>query len=448
MFIADPARDQILSVDPSGILQRAFRMDPAQAARGNRNMPSVRDLAIDPAGRLHFSDQRHSQVFRVESGQAVAVAGTGARKQRFPRETPPGQEQPQVQVQEGDGAPAISALLDAPTQIAFGSDGTLYFGEDHGSLRKVDRFGRISTVHGPRVSSGEIAGVAVSTGGEVIFTSNASGPLGQIFRLVNGLAEVVAGSGVAHCCGDGAPAISAPLSKPWGLAVAPDGDLLIADSANDRIRRVSTRTGRISTVAGGGVFALPGSRKILFRPSRSAPPPGRIHAMLFEVVAPRFVANDRAGNVYFCSEDGPVYRIDSRDGTLRALGADRKGGAAGSPISGFRGIGGITVDASGDVIVAAEHRIFRIKPSGGIGLVAGTGKEGFFGDGGFGTLAELSRPAWPVHDGRGTIYFVDSGNYRIRSLDITLKIATVAGNGQSWTSGPGQDTSAWSWQVV
>jgi DNA-binding beta-propeller fold protein YncE len=343
-----------------------------------------------------------------------------------------------VQVQEGDGAPAISALLDAPTQIAFGSDGTLYFGEDHGSLRKVDRFGRISTVHGPRVSSGEIAGVAVSTGGEVIFTSNASGPLGQIFRLVNGLAEVVAGSGVAHCCGDGAPAISAPLSKPWGLAVAPDGDLLIADSANDRIRRVSTRTGRISTVAGGGVFALPGSRKILFRPSRSAPPPGRIHAMLFEVVAPRFVANDRAGNVYFCSEDGPVYRIDSRDGTLRALGADRKGGAAGSPISGFRGIGGITVDASGDVIVAAEHRIFRIKPSGGIGLVAGTGKEGFFGDGGFGTLAELSRPAWPVHDGRGTIYFVDSGNYRIRSLDITLKIATVAGNGQSWTSGPGQ----------
>lgn len=98
---------------------------------------------------------------------------------------------------------------------------------------------------------------------------------------------------------------------------------------------------------------------------------------------------------------------------------------------------GLAVDSTGDLVVAAEHQIFRISPSGGIGVIAGTGREGFFGDGGFGTLAELSRPAWPVDDGRGTLYFVDSGNCRIRAVDRTRRISTVAGNGQSWCSGEG-----------
>lgn len=431
VVFADPAHDQILQVDAAGVLTRAFRMEASLAARGSPNVEAVRNLAVDAAGRLHFTDLRHSQVFRVESGRAIAVAGTGVRRKAFPPEGPA------VQPQEGDGGPALSAPLASPTQIAFGPDGSLYFGEVHGSLRKVDPAGRISTVFGPRLSRGSITGVAVTPQGEVFFASNASAVLGQVFRLVSGGATLVAGSGFAHCCGDGGQASEAPLAAPRGVAVAPDGDLLVADSANDRIRRVSSRTGSINTVAGGGIYALPGSRKVQFRPLRSAPPAGRVHATLFEAVSPRFVAVDRAGNVFFSATDGPVYRVDAKDGALSALGAGRREmTAADSPV-GFRGIGGIAVDSTGYLVVAAEQRIFRISPSDGIGVIAGTGREGFFGDGGFGTLADLSRPAWPVDDGRGTLYFVDSGNYRIRAIDRTGRISTVAGNGQSWSSGEG-----------
>jgi streptogramin lyase len=153
--------------------------------------------------------------------------------------------------------------------------------------------------------------------------------------------------------GDDGPASKASLATPRGVAVAPNGDLLVADSANDRIRRVSSRTGGIDTVAGGGVYALPGSRKVRLRPLRSAPPAGRVQATLFEAVSPRFVAVDRAGNVFFSATDGPVYRIDATDGALSALGAGRReSNAADSPV-GFRGIGGIAVDSTGDLVVAA-----------------------------------------------------------------------------------------------
>jgi sugar lactone lactonase YvrE len=434
VYFGDPARTQIFRVDPAtGLLGRVFTLDKVLAAGGSETLETVYDLAIDAAGRLHFSDQRHQRIFRVEAGRAIVVAGDGTRRQRFPRVG--------AGVGEDDDARAATlSPLDLPGPLAFRSGNDLFFGEAHGTVRRVNRFERIKTFLGPTVSASDVSGVAFDREGTLFVASHPAASIGQVLRVpfASGTPEVLAGSGVPPCCGDGAMAAEAELAEPEGIAIAPDGDLVIADRANHRIRRVSSRTGRIATIAGGGEFALPGSRHVFSRLVRSAPPPGRIHGMLFEVLEPRFVAADPAGNLYFAQQDGPVYRIDAGNGTLLALGADRKNTGGPKLPDGFAGIGGIAVDPAGTVFVAAEHRIWRISPGGAIGILAGTGHEGFAGDGGYALLADLSRPGWPASDGRGTLYFVDTGNSRIRRVDRSGMISTVAGTGLGFATGEGQ----------
>lgn len=327
VYFGDPARAQIFRVDPvTGLLGRVFTLDMALAAGGSDTMETLYDLAIDAAGRLHFSDRRHQRIFRVEAGRAIVVAGDGTRRQRFPRLG--------ARVGEDDDArAATSSPLDLPGPLVFRSADDLFFGEAHGTVRRVNRFERIKTFLGPTISASEVSGVAFDRDGTLFVASHPANGIGQVLKVpaASGVPEVLAGSGIPHCCGDGAAATEAELAEPEGIVITPNGDLVIADHANHRIRRVSTRTGLITTIAGGGEFALPGSRHVLFHPVRSAPPPGRIHATLFEVLEPRFVAADLAGNLYFAQQNGPVYRIDAGNGTLIALGADRKN--AGGPKS-------------------------------------------------------------------------------------------------------------------
>jgi sugar lactone lactonase YvrE len=431
VHFGDPDRAQIFRVEPAtGLLRRVFALERAALAGGSESMQTVYDLAFDTAGRLHFSDRRHQRIYRVESGRAIAVAGDGTRRQRFPAAEP-----------RGGAEVAVSSPLDLPGPLAFCSpDNDLFFGEEHGTVRRVDRLGRIQTFLGPTLSEGTITGVACDREGTVFAASQPSTGVGRVLMIprASGPRRVLAGSGVANCCGDGARAVEAELAQPEGIVIAPDGDLVIADRANHRIRRVSSRTGRIATIAGGGELALPGSRHVPGLPARSAPPTGRTLATFFEVLEPRFVAADSAGNIYFAQTEGPVYRIEAADGTLLALGVNRGSAAGPKSPDGFAGIGGISVDTDGTVFVAAENRIWRISPGGEVGALAGIGHEGFAGDDGYALLADLSRPSWPVADGRGTLYFVDAGNHRIRRVDRSGKISTIAGNGQPFASGEGQ----------
>lgn len=432
LYVGDPARAQVLRVERStGILRRVVTLDRAFAAGGSETDDAVSHLAFDGSGRLHFSDQAHHRIFRVDGGRAVVVAGDGTQGGGIPRPGTP------VEAQD-DSRPATSSPLNVPGPLAFRGD-DLVFGEGSGAVRRITRLGRIVTIVGPAVSWDRVTGVGFEPDGTLVVATHPATLIGQVMRMPGGsrTPEGLAGSGLPHCCGDGAPASEAELSEPEGIAVAPDGDLAIADRANHRIRRVSSRTGRISTVAGGGEFALPGSRPVLFRPVRPAPPPGRMHAMLYETLEPRFVAFDRSGSLYFAPLEGPVYRIDGSDGSLSSLGADRKNPGGPKRPDGFTGIGGIAVDAAGTVFVAAENRIWRISAAGGIGILAGTGHDGFAGDGGFALNADLSRPGWPVLDGKGALYFVDAGNSRIRKVDRSGTISTVAGTGLGFASGGG-----------
>ncbi|MFN7987586.1 MAG: hypothetical protein U0529_08945 [Thermoanaerobaculia bacterium] len=428
----DSDRGMVLRVDPvSARLEIVYRPEPAiAAARDDLPLP-LRDLAFDASGVLHISNPRHNRVYRVVAGRAIPVAGNGEWRQAYPPLPGGGVGLPPV--------PATATPLGEAFRLAFRNGDEPAIGQNYAILQIVDRSRNLSYLLGPYFDAGPVTGIDFDRDGALYVSRSGVPSTSQVLRVRRGdaQAEVLAGSGLVHCCGDGAPGPASRLSEPEGIAVTPDGEVIVADRANERIRRVSTRTGRISTIAGGGVFALAGSRHINFRKVREPAPAGRIHALLFEVLDPRFVAVDATGNVYFAPRDGPVYRIAATDGALTALAADRRNALGAKFPDGFAGIGGIAVDGAGTVYVAAESRIFRVSSDGKVGLLAGTGHEGFAGDGGYATLADVSRPAWPVLDGQGALYFVDAGNYRIRKIDRNGRISTVAGNGLSYPSGPG-----------
>ena len=433
-FVADPARSQILRIDPAGRLSVAYRMPAGLAATERDTNDAVVDVAVAPSGDLYFSDRLHRQIWRVNAGQATVVAGTREHLDGLSPDAAP------IWRQADEGQDARLTRLDKPTQLAFDGAGTLYFGEDRGTVRKIDAAGRIYTVWGPDRSRRSVTGVAVTGVGDVVFACSDSSKTGQVFRLPANApaATLVAGSGVPHCCGDGGKATAASLAAPTGVTVAPNGDVVVADRDNHRIRRIDARTGTIMTIAGGGVYAPPGYRHIVFHPVRSAPPPGRTPATLFEILEPRYVAIDATGDVLFARADGPIYRVDARDGALTAVGKARADAKDPQPFAVFASIGGIAAGVGGEVVVAAENRVWRISAEGDVSIVAGTGHEGFFGDGGFAFAADLSRPAWPAVDDKGNIYFVDSGSHHIRMVNRSSRISTIAGNGQAWSSGEGE----------
>ena len=168
----------------------------------------------------------------------------------------------------GDGGPAINAKLDFPWMAVEAADGSLYvLDQGNNRIRRIDPNGVISTVAGNGVGGFSGDG-GPATAAQIFFPEGiALGPDGSLYiadtfnhrvRKVtpDGIIRTIAGTGVAGFSGDGGAALQAKLDQPEGVAVAPNGDVYIADSANDRIRFLTT-DGTIRTVAGNGVF-VPG----------------------------------------------------------------------------------------------------------------------------------------------------------------------------------------------
>lgn len=434
VFLADPNRGQVLRIDREGRLTSYARLLGNLVASRGGECALVFDVAVAPAGDVYFDDQCHSMIFRVSYGVPIRVAGVDRRR---PRDA--GAAGASMFGPAGEVGPALDATLDVPTQLAIDGAGNLYFGAGHGTLEMVDGRGRIHRLVGPELSRSTVSGVAVAPDGDVFFASNLDVERGQLLRWspARRTVTLVAGSGLKHCCGDGAPSSAAVLSGPRGVAVAANGDLVIADRGNHRIRRVDARTARIATVAGGGEYELPGAYHNPWR-DRPALPAGRVAATKFEVPEPTSVVVDPEGNVLFAQSHGPIFRIDASDGALTTVGRPRSDQRGSDPFAVFNGIGGIACGARGETIVAAQDQIWKITAGGDTRLVAGTGRTGFFGDGGPAALADLAGASWPVVAGDGRIFFSDTGNNRIRMIADDGTISTVAGNGQPWASGAGE----------
>ena len=215
----------------------------------NASLKTPRGLAFDPSGNLYIADSGNHRVAKIGTdGNISTVAGTGTASTT------------------GDGLAATAATLNAPAGVAVGTSGNLYISEQSGNVvRKVNTSGVISTVAGtgtagPPDSEQGIAlnqklngpqGLAFdSAGGLLIADSNNQ----RIRRLSpDGTIATVAGSGGpgGGSNGDGGPATSASLRGPNAVQVDQAGNLYISDASNYIIRRVGT-DGVISTVAGNG----------------------------------------------------------------------------------------------------------------------------------------------------------------------------------------------------
>jgi cysteine-rich repeat protein len=242
-----------------------------------------------------------------------------------------------------------------------------------------------------------------------------------------GIITTVAGNGTAGFSGDGGDAALAQLQFPVDVALDATGTLYIADTSNNRIRRVSTH-GIITTIAGNGIAASSGDNGLATQASLDHP---------------RGVAIDHDGAVYISEFDGDRVRKISGGIITTVAGTGNWGGTGdGGPAVQARLANpiGLALDAQGNLYVADfnNSRVRKIDTAGTITTVAGTGFQGFTGDGGLATSAQLKLAQRIAFDGAGDMLILDSGNNRVRRVDaVTGNISTIAGNGTSGSAGDG-----------
>jgi uncharacterized protein (TIGR03437 family) len=242
-----------------------------------------------------------------------------------------------------------------------------------------------------------------------------------------GVISTVAGNGVNAGTGDGGPATAASLSDVSGVAVDPAGNLYIADDSNRRIRKVSP-SGIITTIAGVGVQGFSGDGG-----PATAAMLGRAEAL----------ALDSAGNLYFADSVNQRIRKIDVNGVITSI--------AGTGVDGYTGDGGpataaqlgfpigVAVDSGGNVYIADgdNNRVRKVTPAGIISTVAGNGDGAFAGDGGPAIDASINIPSDVAVDAAGNLYIADAGNNRIRRVDTSGNITTVAGTDDNGYSGDG-----------
>jgi len=328
----------------------------------------------------------------------------------------------------GDGGTATDAAIRYPVDVAFDAEGNLYVLQNFpATVRKIDPSGTITTVYGSgalgeagrdvRGPSLSATGLAVDGSGNVYV---ASVDTDTVIRVApTGEVTTVAGTGGvawsehagAGFSGDGGPATEAALRTIWDVALDAEGNLYI--SGNNRIRKVDT-SGVITTIAGNGRAGFSGD---------GGP------AVDAQLNGPTGIVVDASGLVYLLDvRNDRVRRIDQQ-GIITTIAGPGPGPSGACLASGDGGPAiearlcapeHLAIDASGNIYVAdtLSNRIRKIDVNGIITTVAGTGAHAFSGDGGPALKAGLSEPSSVAVGPDGAIYIADSGNHRIRKVEL------------------------------
>ena len=421
LYIADQNNNVIRMLTPSGIIftvagngTSGYSGDGGLATNASLNLNGYGAVAVDASGNLFIADEGNSVIRKVTpDGIISTIAGTGAFG--F----------------SGDGGPAINAALNHPDGVAVDALGNLFVSDNFNSrIRKISTDGTINTIAGTGSEGFTGDGGPAKSAALSLVTAVAVDAFGNIFiadsvneriRKVNpaGIISSFVGNGRFRFVGDGGPATSAALNYPSSVTTDTSGNIFFTDPFNARIRKV-TPAGIISTIAGNGAGGFTGDGG-----------PATQAALLF----PFGVAADSSGNVFIADTDNVRIRKVTPQGIISTV--------AGNGVYGFTGDGGpatsasfnlptsLAVDAAGNLFIAdnKNNRIRKVTPGGIISTVAGKGTAGFSGDGGPALNAELNLPTSVAVAASGALYIVDSGNDRVRKVSPGGVISTVAGNG-------------------
>ncbi|MBZ5579847.1 MAG: putative Ig domain-containing protein [Acidobacteriia bacterium] len=412
LLIADNGNNRIRSVSQAGIISTLAGSNVCctlgdSGPAGNAWISGPQSLALDGSGNLFFADQFNQRIRKITPGGIIStVAGSGARG--F----------------SGDGGTATSAQFDQPTGVAVDLAGDLYVLDSiNKRVRKVDTSGNINTIAGNGLfkfnGDGAIAtstfldspqGVTVDASGNLYISDNGNLRVRQVSPA--GIVSTLAGTGVGGFSGDSGPSASAQIGDfTTDLRIDAGGNLLVADDNNGRVRKIT---------------------------------PGGVITSAVSGINPRSVAADAAGNIYIAQDfNNTVIKVDSL-GTRSTV--------AGTGVRGFSGDGGpataaqlngprgVALDRAGNLYIvdSFNSRIRRVTPGGIITTLAGTGFSGFSGDGGPATSALVSGNVTGIQtDAGGNVYIADTSNNRIRKIDLTGIITTVAGSGTFGYAGDG-----------
>jgi hypothetical protein len=303
-------------------------------------------------------------------------------------------------------------------------------------IRMINGAGDISTIAGNGVAgfsgdggpatSAELHnpyGVAADSAGNIYIADTQNN---RIRKVAGGIITTVAGNGAPSFSGDGGLAVSAGLNNPTDVAVDILGNIYIADQRNNRIRMVST-AGIISTVAGDGVVGYAGDGGL---------------ATSAALYYPTGVAVDQFYNIYIADSDNQRVRmITYSTGIITTVAGNGNVGysTANGPATsiGLHNPTGVAVNGTGSFFIADYgNQCIREVTAGISTTVAGNGTASFSGDGGPATSAELNYPTDVTLDGSGNLYIADYVNNRIRGVSSGT-ITTLAGKGTPGFSGDG-----------
>jgi sugar lactone lactonase YvrE len=373
-------------------------------------------IAISPAGNIYFSDS--DSVVRMVSNRTVSTA-VGYRHfvGNLDSTTICSGRRDNRNCQQYPGNSAMLALFSNPAGIATDNLGNFFVADTNNfRIRKINATGMISTIAGTgqcgSTNDGGTATSAAMTRPLSLAVDAAQniyvGYNGSVRQItLGGLITTIAGGG--STLGDGGPATSANLTDVNGIAVDSAGNIYLADTEHNLIRKV-TPNGLITTLAGTGVAGNDGDGGL---------------AIAAQLNGPTNLALDSAGNLYVADTGNSRVRMIKPDGAIAAFAGTGTAGASGDggpAISAQLGLPvGIAVDAAGAVYIGDAAGLVRVVTRHGvIHTIAGIGSDlsnaGFSGDGATALNAAFNSPGSLVLDTTGNLYVLDRQNERVRML--------------------------------